>query len=92
MSNAKPWVPPIYDEQTMRAFQAVGAGIANADQQKIMIRHLMELTACYDLSFRPDEHGGERASAFAEGKRFVGLQIRKMLDLPVGQVFNQSKR
>lgn len=42
----------------------------------------MRLTGVRDLEFRPDE----RASTFASGKRFVGLQLVKPLTLPASVI------
>lgn len=73
---AQPWMPPIWDKPEISAVQALIRGDATADQQQRFMRFLVNsVCATYDLSFRPES---ERATAFAEGRRFVGLQIVKM--------------
>jgi len=78
-----PWHPPEYDEETVYAIRAVAEGIANDGQQKLFWRYLMYVTKASeefaDLSYRPDSEGGRRDTDFAEGKRFVGLMLRKLL-------------
>ena len=61
------------------ALQALAAGTATAEQQQAALKWIIE-TACgtYDLSYRP---GSDRDTVFAEGKRFVGLQIVKLVKL-----------
>ena len=74
-----PWAPADYDIADVGALQAMAKGEARPDQQMRALKWIVE-TACraYDQSFRPDS---ERDTAFAEGKRFVGLQIVKMTKL-----------
>ena len=61
------------------AIQAVAEGKADEEQQKRAIKAIVEgLCQTYELSYSPDS---ERDSAFAEGKRFVGLQLAKLLRL-----------
>lgn len=78
-----PWLPPAHDENVVMAIRAFKEGSANTGQQQLVWRYLMYLTRAseefQDLSFRPDNHGGERATIFAEGSRFVGIMIRKLL-------------
>lgn len=76
-----PWVPSDYDIADAAAIQALQRGDATKDQQQRALKWLIE-KACgtYDLSYRPGEDG-RRDTDFAEGKRFVGSQIVKMLNL-----------
>lgn len=80
--KAQPWEAADYDEDVVYAVRALFKGEAMPHQQ-IMVRDwLMYVSAAGegfdDLSFRPGADGA-RATDFAEGKRFVGLQFRKML-------------
>ena len=73
----QPWEPAPYDDDGLitMAIKALAAGNANQDQQRRALDWIVRvLCGTYDLSFRPDS---ERATAFAEGKRHVGLQIIK---------------
>lgn len=83
LPKPQPWLPPDHDEEAVAAVRAVEHGNANAAQQQAFFRYLMYVTAATeefaDLSFRPEDKGGTRATDFAEGKRFVGLMIRKLL-------------
>lgn len=77
-----PWQPADYDEFDVGSVRAWFNG--NADErQQLRARDwvLFKLCGISDLSFRPDS---ERDTAFAEGKRFVGLQIVKLSKLPPG--------
>lgn len=80
----QPWHLPDHDEEVVYAVRAVEQGIANAAQQQIFWRYLMYVTAASeefaDVSYRPDDKGGERNTVFAEGKRFVGLMIRRLFN------------
>ena len=80
--KAEPHLPPDYDEQVIYAVRAFFQGRASEPQQLIVRDYIMYLTGSTeefaDLSYRPGETG-TRASDFAEGKRFVGLMLRKLL-------------
>lgn len=77
-----PWLPADYDDDVVYAVRALKAGVANNGQQALVWDWIMYLTGAgdefADMSFRPGEEG-RRSTDFAEGKRFAGLQIRKML-------------
>lgn len=77
-----PWEPADYDEEVIYAIRAFRDGKALPHQQALAWKWLMFVTAAGDgfddLSFRPGGDG-QRETDFAEGKRFVGLQMRKML-------------
>jgi hypothetical protein len=73
----QPWEPAPYDDEGVitASIKALAAGNANEGQQRRALEWIVRsVCGTYDLSFRPDS---ERATAFAEGKRFVGLQIIK---------------
>ena len=77
-----PWHPPDYDDQVIWAVRAFAKGEATQSQQQTVWEWWMYTTGASeefaDLSFRPGEEG-RRATDFAEGKRFAGLQLRKLL-------------
>lgn len=79
-----PWKPPSFDPADAEAFQALARGNATGAQQKRALDWLVK-SACstYDMSYRPGEDG-RRDTDFAEGRRFVGLQIVKLLNLKIG--------
>lgn len=73
-----PTTAAVYTEADHAAIQAVAEGLANPEQQKRAIRWIVESAAgVQTLSYGTDPH----ATAFAEGKRFVGLQIYKLIRL-----------
>lgn len=68
-----------YELADATALQALAAGEADSEQQKRALDWIVHV-ACstYQTTFHPGEPD---ASAFAEGRRFAGLQIVKMLKL-----------
>ena len=77
--DSAPWMPPRYELADVSAWKALQQGVASPEQQQRALRWLIAAAGTYDLSFRPGEDGS-RASTFAEGKRFVGLQVVKLLN------------
>lgn len=77
------WMPVAYDVPEIAAVKALALGEATAVQQQLALKWMIENAAgTYDLSYRSDADGGERETAFAEGRRFVGLQLVKLINLP----------
>lgn len=83
LPKSLPWIPPDHTDEVVMAIRAFEAGNANAGQQQTAWRYLMYLTRAsgefQDLSFRPGGAEGRRATDFAEGMRFVGMMLRKLL-------------
>lgn len=74
-----PHIPPPWEPADVGSLQALARGEANAHQQQRALKWIIEAAAgTYDLSYQPDS---ERATSFAEGRRFVGLQVVKLLKL-----------
>jgi hypothetical protein len=74
-----PWVPPPWEDADVYAVKALAAGNASEGQQKRALDLIINrLCSTYDLSYRP---ASDRDTVFAEGKRFVGLQLVKMLKI-----------
>lgn len=92
-----PWFPVIHtfpvkdelaifalDKAEVIAIKALKEGVANEHQQQLALRAIVEKIArVHDMSFRPGGSDGERATAFAEGKRYVGAQIVRAINLPM---------
>jgi hypothetical protein len=76
----QPWHPTPYSNAEAYAIKALAAGTANAGQQKIAIDWILRAAGTYDVTFQPDS---ERATSYAEGKRAVGLQVVKLINIPV---------
>lgn len=75
--QSAPWLPAPYAAEDVYAIRALNAGNASDAQQKRALAWIVAASGYYDLAFRPGPDG-DRATAFAEGKRFVGAQIVKM--------------
>lgn len=77
------WLPARYDVADIYAVQAVFQGKADPSQQRRALDWIINAAAeTYELSFRSNDAGGERETAFAEGKRHVGMQVVKMINMP----------
>lgn len=75
----KAWSPVPYGAKEVRLIQALNRGDATPQQQQDALKYIIEVVAgAYDMSFRPES---ERDTCFAEGRRFVGLQLIKLLVL-----------
>lgn len=87
------WMPPAYDLADLDAVRTLGRGEADAATQKRALDWIVNVAAgTYDLSFRSDVDGGDRETAFAEGRRFVGMQIVKLVNLPPSVVAQMRKK
>lgn len=81
MLPKEPWLPPSYDKADAYAIKALAAGTANEAQQQRAFKWITNIAAGIDdLSFRPGPDGSY-LTAFAEGRRFVGLQIYKLKEI-----------
>lgn len=82
--NGPGGAPGVVNKADVIALKAVAAGEATPEQQKRAIEAIILQVACADeLSFCPDHRGGARETDFAEGKRFVGFQLRKLIRVPL---------
>lgn len=75
LPSAEPWKPADYGAPEHHAIIALANGTATPDQQQRAMAWIHYVCGTTDLSYRP---GSDRDTAFAEGKRWVGLQIRKL--------------
>lgn len=84
-----PWFPPAYEPADISAIKGLAAGTATPDQQRRALKWIIEnACATYELSYRPNSEGD---TAFAEGRRFVGLQIVKALHIPMELILDQKR-
>lgn len=88
IDKTSPVFPTPYDVADINAFQALKAGVADKDQQQRALNWLLQAAGTFDLSYRP---GSQRDSDFAEGKRFVGLQVHKLLMLDAARLSRLTK-
>lgn len=76
------WHPVDYTSRMVYAVQALAAGTAAADQQREALDWIINTVAgTYEISFRSESDGGDRETAYAEGRRFVGLQLVKLINM-----------
>ena len=84
-----PFLPPPYEVADVTAIQALVAGRAEPHQQQRAINWIINAAAAtYDFDYRTDA----RDHAFGSGRRFVGLQLVKMLKLNVAALSKAEKR
>lgn len=77
-----PWRPVHYELADADALQALMRGDADAGKQQRALKFIIEnLCGTYEVSYRPGAEEGRRDTDFAEGRRFPGLQIVKLLKL-----------
>jgi hypothetical protein len=73
----QPYVPPKYTSADVYAIQALARGTASGDQQRHALNLIVNGISCaFDISYRPQKPDD---TTFAEGKRFVGSQIDRLV-------------
>lgn len=88
-----PTRPVDYTDSHIIAYRALCRGEATPEQQLRVFKHLVEIIAgYYDISYRNEKDGGERATSFAEGRRFVGAQVVKLTKLVPSERNNRTDR
>ena len=82
--KSAPWFPTAYEKADAKAIQQLADGTASPEQQQRALKWIIN-NACgtYDLTYHPT---GDRDTCFAEGRRFVGLQIVKMLKISLSKL------
>lgn len=74
-----PWQLPPIESADIFALQAVSRGKANEVQQQRAWDYITRTLCETDrMTFWPGAEDGRRASDFAEGKRWVGVQLRRI--------------
>jgi len=65
------------------AFKALEKGVASEGQQKLVLEFLIRIGCrTYDTDWFPNE----RTSCFAAGRRYVGQQIVRFINLKIGKL------
>lgn len=78
-AKAPPFLRCEYDIPTVVAIQALARGDASPDQQRGALNFIInQAAATYEPTF---QLSGPHDTAFAEGRRFVGLQLVKLTKL-----------
>jgi len=84
----KAYSPSKYKAADVTAIQQLERGEANSDMQRRALNWIInEVCGTYDQSYR---EGDTHETAFAEGKRFVGNTLIKMLKLEPSKVRSQK--
>ena len=74
------------------ALQRFANGQATENEQKLAFQCIVvAICRADDLSYRADGHGGERDSVFAEGKRYIGNQLRKLSTQKLGSSRDEER-
>lgn len=83
----RPWFPRDYELADAMAIKGVANGTASPDQQKRAMAYIVHtLSGYYDMSYRPGGEDGRRDSDFAEGARFVGAQLVKLINISIADL------
>lgn len=83
--------PPSCEPADAAAIQALNRGNATPEQQKRGIAWIIEkASGTYDTSYREGAVDAERATIFAEGRRFVGNLIIGVIKVKLGQQTRRS--
>ena len=78
-----PYRPAQYELADVAALKALERGDATTEQQQRALLWLVHCAALtHDIEYRPDS----RDHAFASGRRFVGLQIIKLLKIDMAKL------
>lgn len=71
-----------YTRADVYAWKALAAGTANEAQQQRAVAWLIAAAGTYDVAWFPGADDAARATDFANGKRFVGQQVVKLINMP----------
>lgn len=83
-TERKPWHPAPYDAEHVHALQALAKGEAGPIEQKRALDWIVNRAAMtYDEPFDPES---SRSTDYVLGRRSVGLQIVKLINLKAGVV------
>lgn len=86
--DAKKWRIPEWNDRQVYALQALARGEATEYQQKDVLKFIVEkICGTYDETFDLDS---ERVSAHYQGRRFVGLQIVKLISLNMAAINKEN--
>lgn len=78
------WQPSDYEVADVGAVQALMRGDADEAQQKRALAYIINtLCGTYDVSYHPGGLDAQRNTDFAEGKRWVGLQLVKFTKINI---------
>jgi hypothetical protein len=74
------WMPALWEPADVASLQSLARGVANEGQQKRALAYIVNvLGLTYEHTYVA---GSERDSCHAQGRRYVGLQIVKLVNMP----------
>jgi|SRR3990170_6339556 len=81
------WLPVTWDVADAGAIQALARGDADGDQQRRALRWIL-VDACQvdEPSYCPGGDEGRRDTDHHEGRRWVGTQIRKLMNVALSRL------
>ncbi len=84
--------PPPLDAPIIYAIKALAKGEADASDQKLAINFIVVLLSrANDQCFVPNDVSGGQNTAFLEGKRFVGRELRRIIDTPSEELLGKQQ-
>lgn len=86
-----PWQLPLLEDADIYAVQALAKGIAGEAEQLRAWAFIRKLAAADLMSFWPGAEDGRRATDFAEGKRWVADQLRRVSRLRPAEVSSRGE-
>ena len=95
MPKPEPHHSEDWDEDVWAAVNAFANGLANEAQQKTVwawLEYVTRTGGYEDVSYRPGGDEAARASAYADGKKHVGLQMKKMLHPVMVEVIERERK
>ena len=79
-TSQQSWLPAAWQTADVAALQALARGVANEGQQKRALNYIVNvLGMTYEHTYVA---ASERESCHAQGRRYVGLQIVKLVNMP----------
>lgn len=79
----EPWKPATYTKADVAALQSLEKGVAGPHEQQRALKFIVEELG---MTYQHTHFEGDRDTCFANGRRFVGLQIVKLLRLKVTEI------
>lgn len=80
--HSDPQAPAPYDKSDLAAFKALREGRADPHQQQLCLEWIIQACGTYEDPWRAGGPEGARATDLACGKRLIGIQVVKLINMP----------